>query len=73
MSPGALEARDLSSVERAKVTKLMASMSKLLEAELVQKGLSVLNKGTVSFEIRNGIAEEITISTAMRRGKELPT
>jgi len=68
-----LEARDLSSVERARVTKLVASIGKLLEAELVQKGLPLINKGTVSFEIRNGIAEEITISTAMRRGKELPT
>ena len=73
MSPGTLEARDLSSVERAKVIKLVASIQKLLETELVQKGLPLINKGIVSFEIRNGIAEQITLSTAMRRGKELPT
>jgi len=67
-----LDARELSSRERAQLTKLMQSIQSLLEQTLVQRGLALINKGTITFVVRDGLAIEIQTSAFMRAGKELP-
>jgi phage pi2 protein 07 len=66
-----LDKSDLSSLERAKVNRLLNSIYDLLKHPQVQKALCLVNKGQVIFEVRDGQAIEVTTTPMMRKGKEL--
>jgi len=61
----------LSSLQRANVARLRASIEALLDEPQTQVALSVLNHGTIEITVRDGRAVEISPRTSLRRGKEL--
>lgn len=61
----------LSSLQRASVARLRATIEALLDEPQAQVALSVLNHGTIEITVRDGRAVEISPRTSLRRGKEL--
>ena len=61
----------LSSLQRASVARLRASIEALLDEPQAQVALSVLHHGTIEITVRDGRAVEISPRTSLRRGKEL--
>lgn len=61
----------LSSLQRANVGLLRASIVALLDEPQTQVALSVLNHGEITIAVRDGRAVEISPRTSLRRGKEL--
>ena len=62
----------LSSLDRARVIRLLASVFQLLITEVVVVSLSVLNKGEITVEVRDGKAIEVRPTTHLRVGYEVP-
>lgn len=62
----------LSSIDRARVTKLLASIVQLLSADTVALALAVFNKGEIVIEVRDGKALEVRPTPHLRIGYEIP-